>query len=107
MKAQLERMVAALSAGDSLILFPEGTRGASAEMAPFQGGLFHLARQRPTVDLVPVHLHNLHRVMPKGEFDPVPLLSRVSFGPPLRLEPGETKAAFLARARGAIARLAS
>lgn len=106
-KAQLERMVAALDAGDSLILFPEGTRGPGAEMAPFQSGLYHLARRRPQVDLVPVHLHNLHRVMPKGEFLPVPLRSRVSFGPPLRLEPGETKAAFLARARGAIERLAS
>ncbi len=98
-------MVAALDDGDSLILFPEGTRGGGGGMAPFQGGLYYLARQRPEVALVPVHLHNLHRILPKGEAVPVPLLGCVSFGPPLRLEAGETKETFLERARAAVARL--
>jgi hypothetical protein len=75
-------------------------------MGPFKSGLYALARQRPAIDLVPVHLHNLHRIMPKGEVLPVPLLGCVSFGPPLRLGAGEGKAAFLARARAAIERLA-
>lgn len=105
LRAQLERMVAALDAGDSLILFPEGTRGAGGGMAPFQGGLYYLARQRPEVALVPVHLHNTQRILPKGEPIPVPLLGRVSFGPPLRLEGGETREDFLARARATVARL--
>ena len=105
-RAQLDRLVAALDEGSSLILFPEGTRGAGPRMGPFKSGLYALARQRPAVDLVPVHLHNLHRIMPKGEVLPVPLLGCVSFGPPLRLREGEGKAAFLARARAAIERLA-
>lgn len=107
LRTQLDQLVAALDAGDSLIIFPEGTRGAGREIGPFKGGLDYLSRQRPEVDLVPVYLDNLHRIMPKGEFLPVPQLSRISFGPPLRLLPGESKAAFLARARAAVEELKS
>jgi 1-acyl-sn-glycerol-3-phosphate acyltransferase len=88
-----------------LIIFPEGTRGSSGEIGPFKSGLDYLARQRPDVDLVPVHLHNLQRIMPKGEFLPVPQLSCVCFGAPLPRLEGEPKAAFLARAREAVERL--
>ena len=101
----MDQLIAVLDAGDSLILFPEGTRGSGEEIGPFKSGLDYLARQRPDVDLVPVHLHNLHRIMPKGEFLPVPQLSRVSFGAPLPRLEGEAKAAFLARAREAVERL--
>jgi 1-acyl-sn-glycerol-3-phosphate acyltransferase len=104
-RAQIEQLIAALDAGDSLILFPEGTRGSGQEIGLFKSGLYLLARRRPEVDLVPVHLHNLHRIMPKGEFLPVPQLSCVTFGAPLRLLAGEPKAAFLARAREAVADL--
>jgi len=102
LRTQLDQLIAALDAGDSLIIFPEGTRGSGQEIGPFKGGLDYLSRQRPDVDLVPVYLDNLHRIMPKGEFLPVPQLSRISFGVPLRLLPGESKAAFLARAREAV-----
>jgi 1-acyl-sn-glycerol-3-phosphate acyltransferase len=94
-----------LDDGDSLIIFPEGTRGSSGEIGPFKSGLDYLARQRPGVDLVPVHLHNLQRIMPKGEFLPVPQLSCISFGAPLSPRDSEPKAAFLARAREAVASL--
>jgi len=40
--------------------------------------------------------------LPRGEFLPVPLLSCISFGPPLWLERGEAKLDFLARARLAV-----
>ena len=102
LRTQLDQLIAALDAGNSLIIFPEGTRGSGGEIGPFRGGLDYLSRQRPDVDLVPVYLDNLHRIMPKGEFLPVPQLSRISFGPPLRLLPGESKAAFLVRAREAL-----
>jgi 1-acyl-sn-glycerol-3-phosphate acyltransferase len=92
-------MLAALDAGDSLIIFPEGTRNPGEGMLPFKSGLYHLARQRPAVELVPVWLENLARVMPKGQVIPVPLLCSVSFGAPIRLEAAEGKDAFLVRAR--------
>jgi 1-acyl-sn-glycerol-3-phosphate acyltransferase len=97
------QMAAALDAGHSLILFPEGRRNAGeAPLLPFKTGLYHLAALRPQVDLVPVWIANLNRVMPKGEVIPVPLICTVTFGAPLRLGPGEAKAAFLARAAAAL-----
>ncbi|MFN8665307.1 MAG: lysophospholipid acyltransferase family protein [Thermomicrobiales bacterium] len=102
LRQQLEQLMAALDEGSSLIIFPEGTRGETGEVAPFRAGLHFLARQRPDVDLVPVNLHNLGRIMPKGEFAPVPQLSRVTFGEPIHLEPKEGKDAFLERARLAL-----
>ena len=105
LRGQMDQLIAVLDDGDSLIIFPEGTRGSSGEIGPFKSGLDYLARQRPDVDLIPVHLHNLQRIMPKGEFLPVPQLSCISFGAPLRLQDGESKAAFLTRAREAVASL--
>lgn len=100
-------MAEALAGGDSLILFPEGTRNTSAErLLAFKSGLYHLARARPETELVPVWIDNLNRVMPKGEILPVPLLCSVSFGAALRLEEGEDKAAFLERMRAAMLALA-
>ena len=89
----------------SLILFPEGKRNPGPEVGEFKSGLYHLYRARPDLELVPAYIDNLNRVLPKGEFLPVPLLSGISFGPPLKLLEGEPKAEFLARAREAVCRL--
>lgn len=96
----------ALSAGRSLILFPEGTRQAQSLPGEFRSGLYHLASRFPDVQLQPVYLENLHRVMPKGAWFPVPLYCAVRFGQVLNLEIGESKSEFLARARRAIIDLA-
>jgi 1-acyl-sn-glycerol-3-phosphate acyltransferase len=99
------QMLDVLEGGDSLILFPEGTRGAGDVVAQFRSGLFQIAQARPDVDLIPVHLENLNRILPKGEFVPVPMLSRVTFGAPLARPDGEDRAAFLERARAAVVAL--
>jgi 1-acyl-sn-glycerol-3-phosphate acyltransferase len=97
------QMVAALDQGSSLIIFPEGQRNCSeAPLLPFKSGLYHLAKSRPVVDLVPVWIANLNRVMPKGEVIPVPLICTLTFGAPLHLGDQETKDAFLARATDAL-----
>ena len=82
--------------------FRKARAGRGDEVAPFKSGIYHLARQRPDVELVPAYLENLNRILPKGEVLPVPLLSSATFGPPMRIEPGEDKAAFLERARDAV-----
>lgn len=102
----LAPLAAALAAGDSLIVFPEGARGADLLPARFRSGLWHLARDFSGVELVPVYLDNLHRAWPKGTLVPVPVSAAVLFGAPLRLAPGEGKAAFLGRARAAVVALA-
>ena len=96
----------ALQRGESLIIFPEGTRRAQALPSPFKSGLFHLAVRFPQAELVPVYLDNLYRSMPKGTYLPVPLTCSVRFGAPLERRADETKEAFLERARQAVVDLA-
>jgi 1-acyl-sn-glycerol-3-phosphate acyltransferase len=98
----LEQMLPVLEAGESLIIFPEGGRFEGAELAPFKSGLFHLAQRCPAARLVPVYIENLNRVLPKGEVLAVPVLCAVNFGEPVRLAEGETREAFLQRAREAV-----
>jgi 1-acyl-sn-glycerol-3-phosphate acyltransferase len=98
----LEPLIEALTNGDSIILFPEGTRGNAEEPQAFKAGLYNLAMKFPDVVLVPAWINNVQRVMPKGEVVPVPILCSVTFGAPLKLEPDEERRAFLDRARLAV-----
>jgi 1-acyl-sn-glycerol-3-phosphate acyltransferase len=101
----LEQMLAALGDEHSLILFPEGTRGSGERIAQFRSGLYYVCRERPDVELVPVRIKGANRVLPKGRIMPRPQQSELIFGPPMRIEEGETKAAFMERARRALGTL--
>ncbi|MDM0042530.1 lysophospholipid acyltransferase family protein [Variovorax sp. J22G21] len=96
----VQQMADALQAGDSLIMFPEGTRNIGDEvLLPLKSGLYHLARACPDVRLVPVWIENLKRVLPKGTLVPIPLACTVRYGTPIVLAEGEDKNTFMARAR--------
>ena len=86
----------------SLIIFPEGTRGDGEELSHFKGGIYSLAQKKTDLEFVPVYLENLNRILPKGEFVPVPLMSSISFGEPVILQKDEGKKEFLERTRQAI-----
>jgi 1-acyl-sn-glycerol-3-phosphate acyltransferase len=98
----LQPLCDALAAGDSLIIFPEGTRSQQSLPLPFKAGLYHLAERFPQAELVAVYLDTLHRSMPKGSWLPVPMTCSVRFGQTLQLEPGEDKQLFLQRAHAAV-----
>jgi 1-acyl-sn-glycerol-3-phosphate acyltransferase len=102
----LQPMLDALDHGDSLILFPEGTRNLEDGLLPFKSGLYHLAKARPQVELIPVWIANLNRVMPKGRALPLPLLCTLSFGAALQRLEDESKEAFLERAHNALLAMA-
>jgi len=101
----IDLMIREMGSNFSLIVFPEGTRNTGEEMQEFKSGLYHLSRKRPDLELMPVYIDNLNRVLPRGEFLPVPLLSSITIGPPIWLEPKENKNDFLKRARQAVRRL--
>jgi 1-acyl-sn-glycerol-3-phosphate acyltransferase len=98
----LQPLVQALEGGDTLVIFPEGTRSHRGVPQAFKSGLYHLAEQFPGVQLIPTWIDNVQRVMPKGEVVPVPILCTVTFGTPINLQPGEDKREFLERARAAV-----
>ena len=101
----LEPLIDALNNGDSLVIFPEGTRSNKGLPQPFKSGLYSLAEQFAQVQLIPAWIDNVQRVMPKGEVVPVPILCTVTFGAPITLGDGEDRRAFLARAREAVVAL--
>jgi len=104
-RSMIEDLTAALGEHSSLILFPEGTRGNGEKVGEFRGGLYHLGMRRPDVELVPAYLENMNRILPKGEYLPVPMLSLLTFGKPIQVESHEHRDAFLERAREAVSSL--
>ncbi|MEM6469405.1 MAG: lysophospholipid acyltransferase family protein [Planctomycetota bacterium] len=89
----------------SLIVFPEGSRSTTGEMGEFKSGLFYMGKKRPDLELVPVYIDNVNRILPRGEVLPVPLLSCITIGAPIFLEAGEPKQRFLQRARESVLKL--
>jgi 1-acyl-sn-glycerol-3-phosphate acyltransferase len=104
-QSPVELMLREIGDHYSLIVFPEGSRSGGDDVEEFKSGLYYLGKKRPDLELVPVYMENLNRVLPRGEVLPVPLLSCITIGPPIWLEAGESKADFLNRARDAVRRL--
>ncbi|MBS8226231.1 lysophospholipid acyltransferase family protein [Vannielia litorea] len=100
----MEKILEAVDAGDSLIIFPEGKRNMDPDvpLLPLKSGIYNISSQRDEVEMVPVWIENLNRVLPKGKLVPVPLLCTVSFGTPMRVRPDESREAFLERASSAL-----
>jgi len=101
----VDMMVREIANQYSLIVFPEGGRSSNPEPGEFKSGLYYLCKRRPDLECIPVHIDNMNRILPRGQVLPVPMLSCITFGPPVWLESGEPKNAFLERARQAVRRL--
>ena len=105
-KSPIDIMLQQMGDVYSLIIFPVGGRAAGdEEMGTFKSGLFYMAKKRPDLELVPVYIDNVNRILPRGEVLPVPLLSCITIGAPIFLEAGEPKTEFLQRARESVLKL--
>ena len=93
----------ALRSGESLIFFPEGTRGTGGgTLQLLKPGLYYLARAFQQVEIVPVWVDGADRILPKRAWLPWPERCWLTFGPPLRWDGREDAGAFLARVRAAL-----
>ena len=104
-QSPVDLMIREVGHTHSLIVFPEGGRSANGGVGEFKSGLYYLCKKRPDLELIPVYLDNMNRILPRGQFLPVPLLSCITFGAPIWLEAGEKKVDFLQRARQAVMQL--
>ena len=104
-EAALKTMLTALDQGHSLIIFPEGTRSLDGEVQQFKSGLFYMHQARPNISLQPVYLDNLNRILPKGDFILVPLLSKVIIGRKLTVPASIDKPEFLQLSTSALLQL--
>lgn len=78
----IEKLSKIIAEGNSLILFPEGSRGEPEVMQRFKKGIGVLLKNNPNVAYVPVFTKGLGTVMPKGRFLFVPYESDIYFGEP-------------------------
>jgi 1-acyl-sn-glycerol-3-phosphate acyltransferase len=91
----LQPMIRALEDGESLIFFPEGSRGEAGVVAPFRSGVGRLVQAIPGLLVVPVFLTGPERIWPRGQKIPVPLGIDASVGKP-RTYPREIEARAIA-----------
>jgi 1-acyl-sn-glycerol-3-phosphate acyltransferase len=84
--------------GWSILIFPSGTRGTGA--SGFKKGFAYIAVDAQ-VPVVPMYLHGLDQVMPKGSFVPLPGGVVVGIGEPI--PPGDDYNALVAKAEAGVA----
>lgn len=82
----IEKMLKCIDAGYSLILFPEGTRGAAEEMDSIKPGIAKILSLRPHIKYIPVFLTGMGRSLPKGEVVPLPYKSSINYGKPTHVK---------------------
>lgn len=88
----LESVRQALEAGNSIILFPEGSRGEAEQMSKFKSGVAHLAKMVPHISVVPIYLGGAGKVLPKGEALLVPFIIDVHINEPMMIGEEDTQA---------------
>ena len=80
--ASIERAAASIRAGNSFLIFPEGTRSRTAELLPFKKGGFIMAI-KAQAPIVPVAVSGGRSAMQKGSWFVRPVMVDVKIGDPV------------------------
>jgi 1-acyl-sn-glycerol-3-phosphate acyltransferase len=72
-----------LKTGNSIIIFPEGTRSFTGEMGQFKKGAILLSREAK-IPVIPTYIKGTLQSMPKSANSPRPVKITVVYGKPLR-----------------------
>ncbi|MBY0495321.1 MAG: 1-acyl-sn-glycerol-3-phosphate acyltransferase [Cyanobacteria bacterium] len=80
--ASIDRAAESIRAGNSFLIFPEGTRSRTAEMLPFKKGGFIMAI-KAQAPIVPVAVSGGRSAMQKGSWLVRPVMVNVKIGEPV------------------------
>src|SRR5262245_43157951 len=64
-RRSIEEAARRIGAGQSVVIFPEGTRSRDGRLGPFKKGGFHLAASSGA-DIVPIAIRGTRELMPRG-----------------------------------------
>lgn len=90
----------------SIVIYPEGTRSRTGEIAPFKPGLAVVAKKSGK-PVVPIYINGGIDVLPEATYLPRSGIIHVSFGEPLHFQQDESSKDFMARVEAAIRTMAS
>ncbi|MGM0558304.1 MAG: 1-acyl-sn-glycerol-3-phosphate acyltransferase, partial [Myxococcota bacterium] len=84
MEQALSGAAEAVHRGETILVFPEGTRSTSGKLQDFKRGIGYLAAHE-RVDVLPLYIEGTYRALPKGQSLPSPTARKlkVYVGPPL------------------------
>lgn len=82
----LQPLYDALDQGDSLIIFPEGSRGDPEKLGRFKNGIGHLAKKYQNIDIIPIVLEETGKCLPKNEALLVPFIIKAEIKKPMRFK---------------------
>ena len=80
--ASIDRAAASIRAGNTFLIFPEGTRSKTSELLPFKKGGFIMAI-KAQAPIVPVAISGGRDAMRKGSWFVRPVLCRIRIGEPV------------------------
>lgn len=81
----------ALRAGETIIIYPEGTRGEDDTIKEFKSGVAHIAAMNPDVPVIPFYINGPDRILPKGTFLWVPFIADVYIAEGIKYDETPTK----------------